>query len=486
MTPRSRHGRWAFAVLALLLAGCATNPVSGRREFTLVSAGQESRMGREGYKAVLAEYGAYEDSTVQQYVNGVGQKLAKASQLPELDWHFTVIDDPSVNAFAMPGGYIYITRGILAHLNSEAQLAGVLGHEIGHVTARHTARQITGQQVAGIGLLVGSIVSPSVARYGGVAQQALGLMFLSYSRSHETEADELGIQYTTRAGWDPREIPATYHTLKRVSDRTGARLPTFLSTHPDPGDREARTRTLAQSAATGRTRLIVNSDGYLSHLEGMVFGQDPRNGYFTNSLYCNPSLKLEMILPPGWTYHDSKATLVAVAPDGHSGLQISGGDAKDETPAAYVSALQAKGAISEPDGAAETIGGHAAWVGRVTARSQNSEGGRLIAGFVRWSPGLMIEILGQGGVSEESLIHSCIRSLRDLTDPKRLAMAPDRVKRVRAASAGVFSRVVPTLVPAPGTQAITVEETAILNNLISNEQVAAGQVLKIVESGSAR
>src|SRR5258706_14202706 len=131
MRPRSRPGGWTLAAgLALLVAGCATNPVSGRREFNLVTSGAEERMGREGYKAVLAEYGAYDDSTVQQYVTAVGMKLAKVSQLPDLDWHFTVIDDPSVNAFAMPGGYIYITRGILAHLNSEAQLAGAMGHEI--------------------------------------------------------------------------------------------------------------------------------------------------------------------------------------------------------------------------------------------------------------------------------------------------------------------------------------------------------------------
>src|SRR5438093_741871 len=162
MFPRPRHGRWALFALALwLLAGCATNPVSGRREFTLVSAGQETKMGEEGYKAVLAEYGAYDDSLVQKYVRGVGMRLAKASQLPDLDWHFTVIDDPSVNAFAMPGGYIYITRGILAHLNSEAQLAGVMGHEIGHVTARHTARQIAGQQLAGLGLGLASAFSSS-------------------------------------------------------------------------------------------------------------------------------------------------------------------------------------------------------------------------------------------------------------------------------------------------------------------------------------
>lgn len=131
--------------LALLAAGCAVNPATGRREFSLVSAEQEKQIGREGFPATIAEYGKYDDGRLAAYVDSIGQRLAKVSELPDLDWHFTVLDDPVVNAFAMPGGYIYITRGILAHLNSEAQLAGVLGHEIAHVTARHSARQITQQ-----------------------------------------------------------------------------------------------------------------------------------------------------------------------------------------------------------------------------------------------------------------------------------------------------------------------------------------------------
>src|SRR6266850_2183820 len=218
MFPPPRHGRWALPALALwLLAGCATNPVSGRREFTLVSAGQEAKMGEEGYKAVLSEYGAYDDSLVQKYVRGVGMRLAKVSQLPDLDWHFTVIDDPAVNAFAMPGGYIYITRGILAHLNSEAQLAGVLGHEIGHVTHRHSAEQLTRQQVTGIGLGVASLLSPTVSRYGDLAQ-------------------------------------------------------------------------LARAARTGKTGLVTRHPEYVRRLDGLLFGADPRQGYFESDDFYHPGL----------------------------------------------------------------------------------------------------------------------------------------------------------------------------------------------------
>ena len=151
----------------------------------------------------------------------VGQKVARASHQPGLAWHFTVLDDPTVNAFAMPGGYIYVTRGILAHLNSEAQLAGVLGHEIGHVTHRHTAERITQQQLYGLGFGLASALSETVRRYGDLAQQALGLLFLKYSRDDERQADELGVDYAAKAGYDPREIPSTYAMLKRVSDQAG-------------------------------------------------------------------------------------------------------------------------------------------------------------------------------------------------------------------------------------------------------------------------
>ena len=173
-----------LAILSALIVSCATNPATGKREFSLVSADQEAAIGKEGFPATVAEYGLYDDPSLAAYVDSIGQRLAKSSELPNLSWHFTVLDDPVVNAFAMPGGYIYITRGILAHLGSEAQLAGVLGHEIGHVTARHSARQITQQQLAGLGLGLASAFSESFRQYSGAAQQALGLIMLKIGRAH--------------------------------------------------------------------------------------------------------------------------------------------------------------------------------------------------------------------------------------------------------------------------------------------------------------
>ncbi|MFM8558334.1 MAG: M48 family metalloprotease, partial [bacterium] len=169
--PRPRRARTTLIVAVLLAAaliavvGCAVNPATGRRELSLLTPEQEADIGREGYAAVVAEYGAYDDAALTAYVDSVGQRVARASDLPGLKWRFTVLDDPAVNAFAMPGGYIYVTRGLLAHMGSEAQLAGVLGHEIAHVTARHSARQLTQQTLAGLGLRIASAISPEFEPY---------------------------------------------------------------------------------------------------------------------------------------------------------------------------------------------------------------------------------------------------------------------------------------------------------------------------------
>jgi predicted Zn-dependent protease len=340
----------AAALAAALAVSCATNPVTGRRELSLVSAGQELAIGREGHGAIVGEYGRYDDAGLQAYVDSVGQALAKVSHRPELAWTFTVLDDPVVNAFALPGGYIYITRGILAHFDSEAQLAGVLGHEIGHVTARHGAQQMTQQQLLGAGLALGTLFSETVRRYSREAQTALGLLTLKYGRDDENEADALGVRYSTSGGWDPRQIPRTYEMLKRVGDRAGQRLPAFLSTHPDPGDRMQRTTALAAEAAAGRTGLLVRQRDFLRRIDGVVYGPDPRQGYFEGTRYFHPQMKLEITFPSGWKTQDTKSAVVAVSADQKGQMQLSLANAGELTPTAFVRALLDRQQIAEARG----------------------------------------------------------------------------------------------------------------------------------------
>ncbi len=465
-------------LFAALLVGCATNPVTGRREFSLVSAGQEEQMGREGYAAVLAEYGTYEDSTVQRHVNDIGQRLAKVSHLPNLEWHFTVIDDPSVNAFAMPGGYIYITRGILAHLNSEAQLAGVLGHEIAHVTHRHSAGQISRQQLAGIGLGVASVLSSNVARYGQVAQQALGLMFLKYSRDHENEADASGVDYSTRAGYDPAEIPSTYGMLKRVGERAGQRLPGFLSTHPDPGDREVRTTELARVAREGKSGLLVRRDDYLRRLDRMVFDDDPRGGYFEGDEFYHPGLAFLMTFPPGWKHQNTRAAVTA-SPGEQAGMQLTLADADDLAPGDYVAKLAGSGKIAGSSGALERNAGLAAWVGRVAVAGEGGTERILAAAYIRSGPGRMFQILGFSATPDDAdfrRVLASARSFRPLTDPARLVPTPARLKVTRLTRAGTFASTVAAL----GAQALDLEATAILNNRQAADPLSVGNQVKTV------
>ena len=226
-----------FVVWMLTSAlGCARNPVTGKRQVVLVSEGQEIALGAQSHVQAQGEYGFLDQPAVQAYVQQAGKKLAAVSHRPNLDWHYTAVDSPVINAFAIPGGYVYFTRGILAYLNSEAELAGVMGHELGPVTARHSVTQMTRSQVAQIGLGAASILSPTIGKFGDAAGSGLGLWFLKFSRDDERQADQLGVEYAARAGYDPREASNFFDVLRRLSETSDRdTMPGWLSSHPDPG-----------------------------------------------------------------------------------------------------------------------------------------------------------------------------------------------------------------------------------------------------------
>lgn len=477
-----RIGGLALVLTLALGAGCAKNPVTGKRELSLVSSSDELAMGREGHQAIIAEYGIYDDPAVTAYVDSVGHRLARVSHLPNLEWHFTVLDDPVVNAFALPGGYIYITRGILAYLNSEAQLAGVLGHEIGHVTARHSAKQATNQQLAGLGLGLATVFSKTFSRYSQAAQQGLGLMFLKYGRDDENQADQIGVDYSAKAGYDPRAIPGTYHMLARVSEKGGERLPSYLSSHPDPGDRQQRTTQLAAAAAGTREDLMIRSEPYLGHIDGIVYGQNPEQGYFEGTRYVHPQLAFEITFPSGWECGDKKTAVVAVAPEERAAMQLTLAQNATGSPSSYVAELQQSGKVTSANGRAETIHGLPAWVGRLQVTAQDGSPRTLVAAFIQATAGgetRLFQILGQAGDADEQAILTSARSFKRVTDANALNVEPDRVKVVTLPKDGSFGVVVPSL----GPQAIDLDETAILNDKQVNDPLQGGSELKIVKSG---
>ena len=465
------------------MAGCATNPATGSKEISLVSRGRELEMGKEADPAIVAEYGLYGDPALASYVDSLGQRLAKVSHLPGLDWHFRLLDSPVVNAFALPGGYIYVTRGILAYMNSEAQLAGVLGHEIGHVTARHTAQQLTQQQIAQVGLIAGTIFVEQFRPYSGLAAQGLGILFLKYSRDHETQADELGIQYAVRAGYDPREIPATYATLKRISERQGQSLPNFLSTHPDPGDREIRTRQLAQASVSSQNDgLVIGTALYRRKIEGMIFGDDPRAGYFEDSRFYHPDLAFQMIFPSGWKTLNTPSAVSAQSEALGAQMQVTLGTTRDTTvtPAEYVDSLRASGAIAAASGRPESFRDYSAWLGTVMLAGGDGQSA-VLAGFVRIGPGRFLEVIGRAraGTAADQVYQS-IRSVAALRDSARLHATADRIALTGARRSATFADVWSDF----GPLALSPEDGAILNSTRGTSTVPAGAIIKIVRKGS--
>lgn len=469
------------AGMLLAVAGCSVNPATGQREFSLVSEGQEIAIGLQADQAAQAQYGLYPDAALAQRVDHIGQELARVSERTELTWHFRVIDSPVVNAFAIPGGYIFVTRGILATLNSDAQLAGVLGHEIGHVTARHSARQMTKQQIAGLGLGLGTAFVHGFDKVAGLASQGLGLLFLKYSRDDETQADELGIRYATRAGYDPREIPATYAMLKKMSEKEGQSIPGYLSTHPDPGDRETRTRDLAARAVAGKPGpFAVNANEYKQPLAGVVYGDDPRQGYLDGSRFYHPEMHFQMDFPEGWKVDNGRAAITAAAKSG-AGMQVTVEKATVASPGDYPPSLAQAGKITSFAGQAETIGGYAAWSGTLTL--PDGQGGQrsLLAAWIRREPGQFYQFLGGPATDAGTrlLFLNSVRSFRNLTDPARLAVKPDELAIRRADGKTPLFKLI------KDTDAATLAESDVawLNGIDAGSRPRDGFLLKVPRKG---
>jgi predicted Zn-dependent protease len=326
-----------------LLVGCGTsviNPVTGREERTVMDEATEIAEGKKAHQQILAEYGAYADSKLQAYVNEVGQKLGKSSHRSGLPWTFTVLDSAEINAFALPGGYVYITRGLMAYLDNEAELAGVIGHEIGHVTARHGAQQATRQQDAGLGVLAATVLGAVLESQGvGGATSMAGQMsqgvaagwLATYSREQELQADQLGAEYLSRNRYSPSNMVDVIGVLKNqerfAADmaRAEGRAPpagvNWLSSHPSNDQRLADIRKIAAGyqgdySDDGRMR-------YLQAIDGMDFGESRANGVVRGRNFFHEDLGIALTAPQGWRIQNTPGAIAVVNGGGDAGLIVT-------------------------------------------------------------------------------------------------------------------------------------------------------------------
>ena len=472
------------ALVAGPIASCARNPVTGKNEISLVSESQEIQMGQQGAQEVAQSIGFVEDPELQAYVAGIGKRMAAKSERPNLPWEFHVVNDAAVNAFAIPGGFIYVTRGLLAHMNNEAELASVLGHEVGHVTAKHSVQQISKAQLATLGLGVGSILSSDVAQFAGIASQGLGVLFLKYGRDAENQADQLGFKYALGLNYDVREMANVFQTLNRASQvgGGGGRLPTWLSTHPNPEDRVARTEQRLDSLQTPLSKTIVGRDEYLQKIQGMTFGEDPRQGFFEGSTFYHPDMRFQLEFPGEWKHQNTPSAVVAVSPKEDAIIQLA--LAGNTPPREAASKFLSQEGMRAGEGNTSSINGNQAATSYFQAQTEQGviEG---IVSFISYG-GKTFALLGytpQGGLgSYDGELRGTINSFERLTNSDALAVKPATLELVtvpREMTLTQFNQEYPSTT--------SIEELAIINEVEGPEAVIPrGRVVKRVVGGRTK
>ena len=478
--------RFALTLLApsiLLLsgpAGCARNPVTGKSQLSLVSESQEIAMGKQGAQDVAQTIGLYDNATAQAYVAEVGKPIAAASERPNLPWEFHVVDDASVNAFALPGGFIYVTRGLMTTVNDEAEFATVVGHEIGHVTNRHSVQMISKSQLAQLGLGIGSILSSDVAKFGQLASAGLQVLFLKYSRNAENEADLAGFRYALNQGYDVREMPKVFQTLDRISQTGGGgKLPEWLATHPNPGNRIKHIETLLDTVHKDLSKAKVNRDGYLERIKGMTYGEDPQQGYFEGTHFYHPKMRFQMHFPDGWQVQNTAASVASMSPNQDAIIQLS--LAGQTSPQQAAQQFLSQQGVQAGQTSNTSINGLPATSSHFQAQTQqgNIEG---IVSFVSYG-GQTFSLMGytpSGKLSSyDQVFQSTIRSFGELRDGSKInvqAARIDLVKLNRDMTLAQFNAQYPSSVP--------IEQVAIINEVEGTSTVLpAGRLVKRVVGG---
>jgi predicted Zn-dependent protease len=478
----------AVAIAAIAMTGCATNPVTGKADVVTMSAAQEIEIGRKMHPQILQQYGRYSDEALQAYVNETGQRIAKASHLPNLQFTFTVLDSEEINAFALPGGYVYVTRGIMAYLNSEAELVAVLGHEVGHVTARHAVRQQTGATAAGVGATLIGVLTGS-GDLANIANMAGTALVRGYGRDMELEADSIGAEYLARLGYDPEAMIDVVRLLKnqemlevQIARQEGREPRVYhgvFSTHPDNDTRLKEVVASAGKAASGESR-PDGRDAYLRRIEGLPLGPSREQGAVRGSRFYHGTLGMTVAFPSGWAVQNLPRKVVATSPQKDSMLQLT---AVPPPPDVKPRELLARSLPGVPLSAGEPLEvngltGYTA-IARDVALPWGNRGPARYA--VVYYNGLAYVFTGATRLSSalgasDPLFMSSIKTFRRLRDNEFKLAEPNRIRLIKATPQTSIA----ALAAASPIEKYPAERLRLLNDLYPDKEPVAGELIKIV------
>ncbi|MDH4328057.1 MAG: M48 family metalloprotease [Nitrospira sp.] len=474
-----------LAIVSLLLlhaSGCAVNPVSGRPELTLVSEEQEIQLGTQEAEKIEQQMGLVPDEALTRYLNALGKRLADESPRPNLDYQFHVVDMAEPNAFALPGGHIYVSRGILALANSEDELAGVVGHEIGHVAARHSVQTISKRGpfalIFGAASGLAGLVSPLVGNIiGGIGEVTQGIIFSPYSRSQENEADRVGQKMTAQSGWDPAGLSRLLISLDHEVrlHQEAQRKPSFFDTHPPTPDRAEKTAAYAKKLTkVSREPISASPEAFVRRLDGLVVGPRAANGVVQGATFKHPDLNFFVEFPDDWKIQNSPRKIIAAADAGEAAV-VLGAVAEGNDPLDGAKLLEKNSERTDiVSGTSLTnIGGLPA------ARTQLSAEGKAMLD-VTWIAygGLIYQIVGMTSIKQfdamKPVFHGVANSFRPLTQSERAGITETRIRLVT----GRDGETIGALKQRAGS-AWSQEEIAVVNGLNVSDKIREGQLLKV-------
>jgi predicted Zn-dependent protease len=480
----SPYIRLSALLSALVLTNCAVNPVSGNPNFVTMSESQEVSVGRSEDTKIRSQYGIYDDPALQRYVSDIGQRLAKSSHRPGLEYQFVVVDSPEINAFALPGGFIYVTRGILAYLNSEAELAAVLGHEIGHVTARHSVQQLSAATAASVGASVLQIFVPQVRNAAGdMLINSLGGALLSgYGREHELEADRLGAEYLARTGYDPQAMIKVVGVLKnqelfdnevaKAEGREPRRYHGLFASHPD---NDTRLQEVVREAGKfSSTENRINREEFLKHMERMVFADSPEQGIVRNNVFYHASLGLTLQFPAGWKVRNGTQNVTATSPDRNALVDLRSAGNAEGSPAEVLRKVLKLGTGSSVT--PTTIGGLKAAVTEILISGKPTRVAVVFLGKSAYAIGMQASS-DAAFRQHMAAMDAAMQSFHPITAKERELAKPLRIRVITARAGQTFA----DLAKSSPLGRFAEGHLRVINALYPAGEPVAGQALKIVE-----